>query len=132
MLGGKQIVMKLLLTGLRRGLGNLILFIDWLTRPRAPKRDPQAQAQVDAETASLALYQFKLCPFCIKTRRSLRRLGLNIETRDAMQEPHRGELLAGGGEIKVPCLAIEEDGKTRWMYESDDIISYLDQRFAKV
>jgi len=35
----------------------------------------------------------------------------------------------GGGKRKVPCLRIEEDGKTEWMYESNDIIAYLEQRF---
>jgi glutathione S-transferase len=30
----------------------------------------------------------------------------------------------------VPCLRIEDNnGDVRWMYESGDIISYLDQRF---
>jgi glutathione S-transferase len=30
----------------------------------------------------------------------------------------------------VPCLLIEEDGEARWMYESNDIIAYLEKRFA--
>ncbi|MDF3852182.1 hypothetical protein [Achromobacter denitrificans] len=32
----------------------------------------------------------------------------------------------------MPCLRIEEAGGTRWMYESSDIIAYLEQRFANV
>ncbi|HAI96784.1 MAG TPA: glutaredoxin, partial [Methylococcaceae bacterium] len=36
----------------------------------------------------------------------------------------------GGGKLKVPCLRIEEDGKVSWMYESSDIINYLEDRFA--
>ena len=43
----------------------------------------------------------------------------------------RAALLAGGGKIKVPCLRIEENGESRWMYESNDIIRYLESRFAK-
>lgn len=116
---------------LRRALGQLILMLDWLTRPRPMQRSPKAQAEVDQRTRHLALYQFQLCPFCIKVRRAIRRLGLNIETRDALNDPeHRATLLAGGGEIKVPCLAIEEQGKTRWMYESSDIIAWLDKEFG--
>ena len=78
------------------------------------------------------LYQFKMCPFCVKARRAIKRLSLNIETRDALrEESSREELLAGGGQIKVPCLKIIDDaGKTTWMYESSDIIKYLQERFA--
>jgi len=32
----------------------------------------------------------------------------------------------------VPCLRIEENGQTTWMYESNTIIEYLNQRFAAV
>ena len=57
---------------------------------------------------------------------------VNIETRDVKRNPiAREELLAGGGELQVPCLRIEEgDGGCRWMYESDDIIRYLEGRFV--
>jgi len=65
-------------------------------------------------------------------RRAIRRLGLNIETRDALNDPlHKQALVDGGGVYKVPCLAISEDGQTRWLYESSDIIAYLEQRFAQ-
>lgn len=116
----------------RQLLGQLILFVDWLTRPRPMQRSAEAQAEVDARTRVLALYQFQLCPFCIKVRRAIRRLGLNIETRDALNDPdHRATLLTEGGEIKVPCLAITENGETRWMYESADIIAWLEQQFGE-
>lgn len=115
---------------LRTALGQLWLFFDWISRPRRPKHSAEKQQQLDAQTRHLALYQFRLCPFCIKTRRAIHRLGLNIETRDALNEPYRGDLFAGGGEIKVPCLAITENGKTRWMYESNDIIAYLEKHFS--
>ena len=113
-------------------LGQLILFVDWITRPRRPKHAPELQQRLDEETSSLALYQFHLCPFCVKTRRTIHRLGLNIETRDARNdEKHMETLIEEGGQYKVPCLAIQENGETRWMYESNDIISYLEQRFSQ-
>jgi glutathione S-transferase len=32
--------------------------------------------------------------------------------------------------MKVPCLRIEhEDGHSEWMYESDEIVAYLQRRF---
>ena len=118
--------------GLRALLAPIILLIDKLTSPRGIQRDPEVQQQVDNETRQLALYQFRSCPFCIKVRRASKRLSLDIEHRDALRDPtHRTALLEGGGEIKVPCLRItESDGQTRWLYESDDIIDYLQNRFA--
>lgn len=38
------------------------------------------------------------------------------------------ELVTGGGRATVPCLRIEQDdGAVEWMYESLDIIKYIDQ-----
>ena len=80
----------------------------------------------------MALYQFKACPFCVKTRRAMKRLGLKIELRDARDNAQwRQQLLLEGGQVQVPCLYIPEDGAAgRWMYESGDIIDYLEQRFG--
>ncbi len=45
-------------------------------------------------------------------------------------EEHRAALLAGGGRIKVPCLRIDnENGETQWMYESADIMSFLESKY---
>ena len=57
------------------------------------------------------------------------RLGIQLNKRDAQHDSQaREELLAGGGEVKVPCLRIEgEKGEKQWMYESDAIVSYLEQ-----
>ncbi|MBF8781221.1 glutaredoxin [Pseudomonas fulva] len=123
----------MIVKALRVGLGQLIVFGDWISRPAKRKRSPQAQAEVDRQARGLALYQFHACPFCVKTRRALHRLNVPVALRDAKNDPaHRQALLEGGGRVKVPCLRIEEDGKTTWMYESGDIIAYLDRRFAGV
>ncbi|MDY7218688.1 glutathione S-transferase N-terminal domain-containing protein [Denitrificimonas sp. JX-1] len=121
----------MIVKGLRNGLGQLIIFGDWLTRPKPQQRTVEKQAEVDEATASLALYQFKACPFCVKVRRAMHALNLTVELRDAKNnEQFRQELLEQGGRIKVPCLRIEEQGGVRWMYESNDIIAYLKERFA--
>lgn len=118
---------------LRVGLGQLIVLGDALTRPRPQQRSALGQAKVNAEAKALTLYQFHACPFCVKTRRTIHRLNVPVTLRDAKQDQQaRAELQAGGGKIKVPCLRIEEPSGTRWMYESNDIIAYLEQRFAKV
>ena len=121
----------MIVKGLRNGLGQLIIFADWLTRPKGIKRTAQRQAEVDAAAAHLALYQFRACPFCVKVRRAMHALNIQVELRDAKNnEQFRQELLEQGGRIKVPCLRIEEAGEVRWMYESNDIIAYLQERFA--
>ena len=79
----------------------------------------------------MSIYQFYACPFCIKTRRSIRRLNLPMEYRNAQAPgPVRDELQQLGGKIKVPCLRIEDEKEERWLYESNDIIAYLDRRFG--
>ena len=113
-------------------IGPIILLLDALTPPRGMVRAAEAQQQVDASTRNLVLYQFRMCPFSVKVRRAVKRLSLNIETRDALrEESSREELLQGGGKIKVPCLRItDEQGDATWMYESSAIIAYLQTRYA--
>jgi glutaredoxin len=117
----------------RVGLGQLILLGDAISRPRPQQRSAAGQAAVDQQAAGLSLYQFHACPFCVKTRRTLRRLNVPITLHDAKNDPvQRQRLLEGGGKIKVPCLLIEEQGESRWLYESKAIIDYLEQRFAAI
>ena len=56
---------------------------------------------------------------------------INIELRDIMNdELARQELLQGGGKAVVPCLRIKNGESVDWLYESMDIIRYLDDRFS--
>ena len=115
---------------LRNSLGLLIVFISTITLPKKIIRSEDKQLAAQQEADNLSIYQFYACPFCVKTRRTVHALNINIEYRDAKNnEIHRTELLEKGGEIKVPCLRIEEDGTSRWLFESSDIINYLNTRF---
>ena len=111
-------------------LGRLILLFDWLFQPKGVERDPELQSKFDIQSANLALYQYKACPFCVKVRRAIKRNSLNIEVRDAKIPLNKDELHTQGGQPKVPCLRIQEADKDIWLYESSDIIQYLEQRFA--
>jgi len=115
-------------------LGKIILFLDWLFTPRSIQRKPEDQKKIEQQTDELKLYQYQACPFCVKVRRAMKRLNLPIETRDAKRHANwRDELVTQGGTEKVPCLRISEGGdKVKWLYESSDIIDYLEQRFASV
>ncbi len=113
-------------------LGQIIIFIDWITRPKPVERSAEKQKAIDEQTKNIVLYQFKQCPFCVKTRRTMHRLALNIEKRDARNDPKwNQELIDVGGKYQVPCLKItNDDGDVEWMYESTVINQYLDEVFS--
>tara|TARA_Y100001970_G_C14130243_1_gene801307 strand:+ start:210 stop:578 length:369 start_codon:yes stop_codon:yes gene_type:complete len=119
-------VMKLI----RLILGYSIIFLDWLTRPRKRKYTQEEAAKVETACKSLTLYEFYLCPFCIKVRRHMHRLNLPIQQKDAKRnKAYELELIEGGKKRKVPCLRIERDSGTEWMYESSQIKAYLSEQF---
>jgi glutaredoxin len=120
-------IIRLFFRTIRRIIGPIMLLIDKLTTPKGVSRPPEVQQQLDQTTQQLALYQFKTCPFCMKVRREIKRLSLNIELRDAQHDNHhREQLLQGGGQVKVPCLRIQQDdSEDNWVYESNDVIQYL-------
>lgn len=125
-------LIRLFFRGVRLVAAPIVLTGYALARPKALQRAPEAQAAVDARTAKLALYHFPTCPFCLKTRNEIHRLALKIELRDARNDAtHRVALEAGGGKIQTPCLRIDaDDGTTSWMYESGEIMAYLQQEFG--
>ena len=118
---------------LRTVLGPFMLLKERLTQPRGLQREPAAQATVDLQCQSLALYQFSTCPFCIKVRQEMRRLSLPIEKRDAQHNStNRDALLQGSGASKVPCLKItDSQGQTQWLQDSSAIVTYLRAQFGR-
>ncbi|MEZ9301656.1 glutaredoxin family protein [Vibrio breoganii] len=112
-------------------LGKIILLLNFIFTPRGVKRSEEAQQAADAKASDLTLYQFDACPFCVKVRREMKRQSVNVALKDAKgDEAAREELLAGGGRVKVPCLKITQQGTETWMYESKDIVAYLQKEFA--
>lgn len=126
-----RVIVRYFFRTLRLVLTPFMLLSEKLSTPESVTRSAEEQAHADQVSKDLALYQFKACPFCIKVRKEIARLGLNIETRDAQHNlEHRAALEAGGGRIKVPCLKIQqEDGSERWLYESGEIKAWLQERF---
>lgn len=112
-------------------LGRIILLLNFIFSPKEVKRTSEIQLALDSKTEHLSLYQLPTCPFCVKVRRDIKRNGLNIDLRDINRQPeYKKELISEGGKRTVPCLKItSDDNKTTWLYESKDIITYL-QRFV--
>ena len=125
-------LIRLFFKTLRLVLTPFMLAWFWLTRPKGIVRSAAEQQAIDARTRNLALYHYPACPFCLKTRRAIQRLSLNIELRDAQHDAvHRAALIAGGGKPQVPCLLITDaQGKQTWLYESDAINAYFNSEFA--
>lgn len=108
-------------------LGRIILFFDFVFSPKKPKLSAERKAELTRKTANFSLYQLPACPFCVKVRREMKRQGIDIELRNINKDDAlRNELIEQGGKRTVPCLRIAEPGQeVKWMYESNDIISYL-------
>ena len=110
----------------RKAIGQLIILADKLTSPSSLDRHPDEQCKIDEITKNLYLYEMKACPYCVKVRREIKRLSLNIKKMNVKTDPdNKQSLIANGGKFQVPCLRIKENNHDRWLYESTDIINYL-------
>ncbi len=112
-------------------VGQGVLAYELLTRKKPVTRSPEEQAKIDESTKDLALYEFRSCPFCMKVRKITYHKNLNIELRDARRNAQwKEELVNEGGKFQVPCLRMKgENGEDVWMYESSNIIEYLNKHY---
>ena len=127
-----KIIIRTFFKTLRVILGPVMLLKEKLTQPKGIVRLQASQQSADLQCQSLALYQYKTCPFCMKVRHEIGRLSLNIQHIDA-QPPgaDREALTREGGQTKVPCLKITDAaGNNQWLYDSEKIVGYLRGRFA--
>ena len=127
-----KIIIRTFFKTLRIILGPVMLLKEKLTQPKGIVRPQDSQQNADLQCQSLALYQYKTCPFCMKVRQEIGRLSLNIQRVDA-QAPgaDRDALTREGGLTKVPCLRIiDVAGQSQWLYDSEMIVGYLRGRFA--
>src|SRR5438094_8898013 len=77
----------------------------------------------------LELYDFEGCPYCRKVREVLSELDLDyLEHPVARGRPRRAERVKRGGKLQAPYLVDPNTGTE--MYESDDIIAYLEATYA--
>jgi len=113
-------------------LGRIILVAEFVMTPKGVQREEGLQQKMDAETSQYKMYQYEACPFCVKVRHAMKKQNIKMEFINAKLEKHRTELLAFGGEIKVPCLRMpSENGEDTWLYDSDNIIQFLNERAEK-
>ncbi len=78
---------------------------------------------------ALTLYHFDTCPYCLRVRRAIDDLGLDVELANVNTDPRaRGALLEATGRTTVPVLHLHQDGT--WMPESGDIVRFLYAEFG--
>ena len=68
-----------------------------------------------------------MCPFCLRVRRVIGKLKLDVELRNIHEgAKNMQELVDATGRQTVPVLRIEAaNGDVEWLPESSDIIKYL-------
>lgn len=81
-------------------------------------------------SAPLELFEFEACPFCRKVRETLSELDLVYVARTAARGSAKREIVeAAGGRVLFPYLVDPNTGAA--MYESEDIIDYLHDRYGR-
>ena len=85
-----------------------------------------------ANEETLVLYLRNGCGYCYYVQDAIRKLGLTIEERNIWEDPaFEEELMLATGRRVVPVLrAIDNEGTSRWIPESRDIIDYLVSRHS--
>lgn len=77
----------------------------------------------------MLLYHKPTCPYCIKVRSYADAQGIVFELKDITVNPAIAEeLIARGGKRQVPYLV--DDARGVEMYESADIVAYLQEHYA--
>jgi len=74
------------------------------------------------------LYYRPECPFCQKVLNFIEEKGIEVNLLDINEESNQQELMEKGGRQQVPFLVDETNDMS--MYESDDIIEYINSKIA--
>ncbi|GAB5411723.1 MAG: glutathione S-transferase N-terminal domain-containing protein [Chlamydiales bacterium] len=92
---------------------------------------PSLQGEVETPTfqeksEQLVLYYMPSCPYCKPVVAKIKREKLPVTLKNvSSNSAYHKELIAKGGKAQVPCLLVNG----RAMYESSDIMDYLDKNF---
>ncbi len=77
----------------------------------------------------IELFQAEKCPYCEKVRKKLNELGVSFVAHCPWNDEEQKERqMRLGGDNMVPFLYDEEEDVA--MYESDDIVEYLEERYG--
>jgi glutathione S-transferase len=92
-------------------------------------RGTRCRSSAGGARVPLLLYNMEGSPYCRKVREALTELDLGYVVRNLPKgSPKRAELAKRGGKVMVPYLV--DPNTKREMYESDDIVAYLESRYG--
>ncbi len=115
---------------IRKAVDSFLNMFDRVYSPRPISRSEEESRKLAKATSGLALYDYKGCVASRRTRQEIRRLNIDIERRDIGKcSIHQDNLLAEYGELKAPCLRIEEKGEVLWIDKPENILCFLHERF---
>jgi glutaredoxin 3 len=78
----------------------------------------------------ITLYYKPTCPFCRRVLAVVDRLSIEVDLKDvASDEAAASELVTIGGKMQVPYLI--DTATDTAMYESDDIVAYLQKQYGQ-
>lgn len=77
----------------------------------------------------LILYTRPSCAYSHRVLQAAEPLGLSFEEKDIGEEENRLELIERGGKQQVPYLV--DDERNVEMYESEDIVAYLEEQYSQ-
>jgi glutathione S-transferase len=81
----------------------------------------------------IELFLAERCPFCVKVRLFMEQKGISYLLKPVVlghgTSPVKEELRKLGGKVQVPFLVDPEKGIQ--MYESDDIIAYVEENYVQ-
>jgi hypothetical protein len=115
---------------IRKAVDSFLDMFDSLYSAQPILRSEEESRKLAKATSGLALYDYKGCVASRRTRQEIRRLNIDIERRDIGKcSIHQDNLLAEYGELKAPCLRIEEKGEVQWIDKPEKILFFLHDRF---
>lgn len=78
---------------------------------------------------AFTLYHFDTCPYCLRVRRALDDLGIEVELKNVQTDPQaHATLVEATGRATVPVLYLHQE--QTWMPESGDIVRFLYAQFG--
>ena len=116
---------------IRKAIDSFLAMFDSFYSAQPIARSEEESRRLAKATSGLSLYDYKGCVASRRTRQEIRRLNIDIERRDVGKcSIHQDNLLAEYGQLKAPCLRVEEKGEVQWIDKPENILVFLNERFA--
>lgn len=96
-----------------------------ISNPLNPNYTPKYT--LNPKIHQFVLYIHPYCPYCAKVVNYLNERHISLKIKDINNKYYKKELVKIGGKKQVPCLVVHGQA----LYESSDIIDYLERNFKK-